>query len=277
MTFFKYIVPALVVFLVASKGVVAKETSEKCDDLDHQWVTKSIGTVNGLVTTLTDHVVDLKISLADMKVEMDQLKKENSEMSASLKVAHWYIQDNAEIQKGLKSSFEVTKKEVEHTKTGIVNLNTSVAKLETQILKTQKDVENSKKGISKVESSVVKTNSKIDKIDKMVVIIGETGASSCQKVCAGSTARGKTNWAQHGSRGITSLVDISQCDFISAPTITTAIEGSGHHWTATGTSAVYNAGAKNFRIYLYHSSSITTATANARKWNVEWIAVGRTC
>jgi len=225
---------------------------------------KSVVTLNELVTTLTNHVANLKLSLAEMHVKVDEIAKENSEITTSLKIAHWQIKDNAEIQKELKNSFASTRKEMEHTKA-------SIGHLESQLTKE----------IAHVETSVEKTNSRIDKMDKEVkVISGEEkdGYGKCAKVCAGTTGRSTSNWVNHSSNGIRLGVDIKHCGFIKTPTITTSIEGSSSHWIATGTSSIYHASTSGFTIYLRGTEANPRGgRAKAWNWNVEWIAVGPTC
>jgi len=132
--------------------------------------------------------------------------------------------------------------------------------------------------VADLTTSLALTNSKIDDVRNEVMIVsGEqaAGDENCMKVCAGSTGRTTTDWVSYYSSGIYYDVDISDCGFKTVPTVTTAVEGSSHHWTSLGTSSIYNTSPSSFRIYL--SQSGAQATAEAYNWNVEWIAAGYTC
>merc|ERR1711920_174334 len=130
---------------------------------------------------------------------------------------------------------------------------------------------------------IAETSAKVDDMEvgskkgEVMIISGEqpAGDETCMKVCAGSTGRSTTDWMYYSSNGIYEDVDISDCGFTTIPTVTTAIEGTSNHWTASGTSSVYSVTTTSFRIYLQHSSK--TGIAEQLQWNVEWIAVGYTC
>ena len=99
---------------------------------------------------------------------------------------------------------------------------------------------------------------------------------NCVKVCGGTTRRGATNWSGSGSYPYTT-VDISDCGFVTVPTVTTSIEGSGIHNRLTGTSAVYDLSTSSFMIYLKYPLSSGYSHSKTYHWNVEWIAIGYTC
>ena len=111
-----------------------------------------------------------------------------------------------------------------------------------------------------------------------MVVSGEEDLreEGCAKVCAGTSGRGDTNWADFGSSGIYTDVDISKCGFVTIPTVTSSLEGAGHHWITTGSSEIYNVTTSTFRIYLVAPGG-RGGGANEKSWNVEWIAVGYTC
>ena len=97
----------------------------------------------------------------------------------------------------------------------------------------------------------------------------------CVKVCGGTTRRDGTNWIYHGSDGLQTAVDISDCGFETIPILTTSIEGDGHHWRNTGDSAVYYLSTSGFTMYLKNPEG--NSHARTYHWNVEWIAIGYTC
>merc|ERR1711920_579439 len=113
----------------------------------------------------------------------------------------------------------------------------------------------------------------------MGIVSGEQapGNGKCMKVCAGSTGRTTTDWENTGSDAIFLDVDISECDFIKIPTITSSIEGSAWHWKVVGTASIYSTTASSFRMYLEGIQYNVQQYAEAKSWNVEWVAVGYTC
>jgi len=138
--------------------------------------------------------------------------------------------------------------------------------------------------IADLTTSLALTNAKIDNNprDEVLIVSGEQAAGNekCMKVCAGSTGRTTTDWTNYGSTGVYYDVDISDCGFKTVPTVTTALEGSSHHWLSIGTSSIYNTSPSAFRIYLqntYANHNPQNGFAESKKWNVEWIAVGYTC
>ena len=75
-------------------------------------------------------------------------------------------------------------------------------------------------------------------------------------------------------------MDISDCGFVTTPTITTSLEGNGSHYEGTGTSSVYLMSSSRFRMYIKNASYAVEGISEAAKrlhWNVEWVAVGYTC
>jgi len=271
--------------LAISKGGMAHETEGKCGQDIYQSMTNSLVSLNELVTTLTDHVANLKMSMAEMKVKVDRNTVENSELTTSSKIVHWQIKDNAERQNDLKNSLTSTRTELEDTKTVIANLESKIEKTSTRtelentktvITNLEKKVD---KGIANVENSVVKTNSRIDMIHQEVTVVSgeeKVGYEKCVKVCAGTTTRSTSKWITNRVGWVYLDVDMKHCGFVRIPTITTSIEGSGNHWVARGTSSIYNAGTTTFRIHLNYGG-ITKEKAKVYNWNVEWIAVGPTC
>jgi len=134
--------------------------------------------------------------------------------------------------------------------------------------------------ITDLSTSLALTNAKIDDTrDEVLIVSGEeaAGNAKCMKVCAGSTGRTTTDWTNYSSRAVYIDVDISDCGFKTVPTVTTAVEGAGNHWLATGTSSIYNTSPSAFRIYINNNDNPQNGKAEIWKWNVEWIAVGYTC
>jgi len=137
--------------------------------------------------------------------------------------------------------------------------------------------------VSDLTTLIAETSAKVDDMEvgskegEVMIISGEqpAGDENCMKVCAGSTGRVTTDWTSVDSERIYEDVDISDCGFTTIPTVTTAIEGTGYHWQATGTSSIYSVTTNSFRIYLNHP--LANSKAESKKWNVEWIAVGYTC
>jgi len=275
----------IMLMLAISKGGMSHETEGKCGQDIYQSMTKSLVSLNELVTTLTDHVANLKMSMAEMKVKVDRITEENSELTTSSKIVHWQIKDNAERQNDLKNSLNSTRTELEDTKTVIANLESKVEKTSTRtelentktvIANLQKKVDN---GIANVENSVVKTNSRIDMIPQEVTVVSgeeKDGYEKCLKVCAGTSTRSMSKWITNRVGWIYMDVDIKHCGFTRIPIITTSIEGSTDHWTARGTSSIYGLKSTSFRLHLNYGG-ITAERAKSYKWNIEWIAVGPTC
>ena len=135
--------------------------------------------------------------------------------------------------------------------------------------------------ISELEDEMKALKGDLNNGATVTVLYGEeeNGDPKCAKVCSGTTGRRTTGWTDYtGSTGIFKEVDISGCGFVKIPTITTSIEGSSSHWEITGTSAVYNAKIGSFSTYIAANRPNTRkGFAEARFWNVEWIAVGFTC
>ena len=100
---------------------------------------------------------------------------------------------------------------------------------------------------------------------------------NCVKVCGGTNRRDATSWINYGSDGVKTNVDISDCGFVTIPTLTTSIEGDGGHWLNTGDSAVYHLSTSGFTMYLKNSDGNTQYYARTYHWNVEWMAIGYTC
>ena len=97
------------------------------------------------------------------------------------------------------------------------------------------------------------------------------------KFGSGSTPPGSTNWQPYGNNtGIYLDIDTSGCGFNSTPRYFTSIGGRSNHWSTTGATSIYNATPTKFRVYVRRSNgaTLTPAYANARKWHINWFAVG---
>ena len=168
-------------------------------------------------------------------------------------------------------------------------LSLSAAKIEIQELKLKMAKNEADNSATAEKISEVKEDLGSMEVDigtlkngmSVTVLNGEedNGDPKCAKVCSGTTGRTTTDWTDYGgSTGIYKEVDISGCGFVKIPTVTTSIEGSSSHWEVTGTSAVYGTTTEIFTIYIGANRPNTRkGFAAARKWNVEWIAVGFTC
>jgi len=173
----------------------------------------------------------------------------------------------------------------------VANLNEAVSNFVLQLAEMSKSLaevkmnqEQIKNSLGSLEQRIVhleQTRAKIEDVKKEVVIVSgeqEAGNDKCMKVCAGSTGRSKTDWYDYSSDGLYYDVDISDCGFITIPTVTTSVEGSSNHFVSLGTSSIYNSSPTTFRIYLKNTyMNPQGGAAESRKWNIEWIAVGYTC
>jgi len=295
------------VFALATKTYRAEECKEKYEDLIYTSM-KSIISLNELVTELSVQVSRLTTSLSVTKDDGKKTQKELEHTKTKIadvenygmralekKIEKLTTMLSMEAEKG-----EDTNNEVQRIKNIVVNLEekginplkkttdqltSSLSAIKDYGVKTQKQLQDAEikiagmqEQIDQLRTSVAKTNAKVDQIDDEVTLVsGEDGAaaSKCVKVCAGTTGRTGTNWKYHSSTGMFTEVNIGSCGFIKTPTVTTSIEGTGSHWQADGTSAVYRSTPTKFTMYLH--TSINVDGAKHSKWNVEWIAVGYTC
>jgi len=167
---------------------------------------------------------------------------------------------------------------VQETKQSLNLLEQKIVNLEME--KVSKD------DFATLTSSVAETNAKVNAIEEItaegevMLVSGEEapGDEKCMKVCAGSTGRDTTDWVVTGSDTVYYDVDMSECNFITIPTVTTAIEGAKQHYRTFGTGSIYNSSPASFRINLVNLyTDPQGGFAESAKWNVEWIAVGYTC
>jgi hypothetical protein len=96
------------------------------------------------------------------------------------------------------------------------------------------------------------------------------GQEEPQKMCAGSTAVGASNWIQYnGDKGVYMDVDINRCGFQEVPTMVTSLGGHSNIHT-TGSSEIYSLTATGFRVYI--STTSTPSQANENQWHINWVA-----
>jgi len=236
-------------FSVILVGAETKE--ERYEDLVHSSM-QSVVALNEVISNFAVQLAQISTSLFEVKLTLEET--ENSVRSLKREIAD---------------------QEAKRTK--------SVRSLEQDMIDLKADtLVVIDEQVANLTSLISETSAKIDGMDvgkegEVMILSGEqpAGDETCMKVCAGSTGRTTTDWTYHNSHTIYVDVDISDCGFITIPTLTTSIEGVGHHKEASGSSSLYEVTTTSFRIYLTHSSK--TGKAEEWKWNVEWIAVGYTC
>jgi hypothetical protein len=120
--------------------------------------------------------------------------------------------------------------------------------------------------------------------------VSVTQGTDGTKIGSGKTIPGATNWQTWGNdtyalsnRGIFVDIDTSAAGFTQTPVYVTSIHGDTEHWAVTGSSSVYNATSKGFRIYIridtgYDGAApmpkyATTAYATEKKWHIHWIGI----
>lgn len=94
-------------------------------------------------------------------------------------------------------------------------------------------------------------------------------------IASGHTAPGQGWLAYNGTDGLFIDVNTRSGGFTGTPTYTTSVGGIGGQWALTGTSAIYQATASGFRVYVRWSDGhpITPADAQRYDWHVNWIGV----
>jgi len=250
MAFLKLLITSIVFFALT---VVRAETKEEhYEDLVRSSM-QSVVALNEVISSFAVQLAQISTSLFDVQVKLKQT--EDSVKSLEQKI----VNEEAERER-------------------------SIGLLEQNIVDAKADTLSTIGGeVSKLTTSLALTSAQIEDLEaatneaEVMIISGEqpAGSETCIKVCAGSTGRSTTDWTYHTSESIYEDVDISDCGFITIPTVTTSIEGKGNHWMASGTSSIHKVTTTSFRLYLYHSTKI--GKAEQHEWNVEWIAVGYTC
>jgi len=119
-------------------------------------------------------------------------------------------------------------------------------------------------------------------IERFNTLIGNLKNSEGKtlKFACGSTEPGNTQWVQEDPNVLRLDIDIKSAGFSEKPLYFTSLGGTSYHWATIGTTSIYPSENKgfneSFKIYLGLSfgGPITPATANERKWHIQWLAVG---
>ncbi|MER7209442.1 hypothetical protein [Streptosporangium sp. NPDC000239] len=93
------------------------------------------------------------------------------------------------------------------------------------------------------------------------------------RIASGHTAPGQ-GWQAYGPNGIYIDVDTTAAHFTGAPVYVTSIGSTGgNQWSLVGPSAVYDATASKFRVYVQWKDSrpLTPAIAQQYGWYINWI------
>jgi hypothetical protein len=94
----------------------------------------------------------------------------------------------------------------------------------------------------------------------------------------GSTVPGATAWRAYNKNSLLVDIDTSAAGFTTTPLYFTSLGGRSRHWEAQGGSAIYQATATGFRIYIQptnreSSTPYTPEKANELQWHVQWFGV----
>ena len=108
----------------------------------------------------------------------------------------------------------------------------------------------------------------------------------CLTTCVGSSGFGKTRWYGEPGRVYTT-VDISKCNFVDVPIMTTSLDGERFTDLVIGMTSPTHLDKSDFSITILgrvktawrENSSWLPSPSDAEswKWSVNWIAVGYTC
>jgi len=244
MAYLNLLLRSVAYLLIGINMVLAEGEREELENISLYTVQK--------IASVNESVTDLAAQIASMTVLLAELEEQVMETNRSI----------------IEQTNERIKEEVAALETSVAKVNDEIEAAETAL-----------------KTSIAQTNDKIEAIDtlgdvEVMIVSGEqaAGDEKCVKVCAGSTGRKTTDWVDYHSDGLYYDVDISDCNFIRIPTVTTSVEGNGNHWKFTGTSSIYNTSPTTFRMYVQHlSRDIQDEKFETRTWNIEWIAVGYTC
>jgi len=101
--------------------------------------------------------------------------------------------------------------------------------------------------------------------------------SANYRIASGITPKGNTDWEPYKDYDstISLWVDTSKAHFSSTPIYIPTLLGSGKHYEALGTNAVYDATENGFRLYIVFPdySELTPTLANEYNWYVSWIGL----
>ena len=109
----------------------------------------------------------------------------------------------------------------------------------------------------------------------------------CLRICSGSTGWSQTAWSG-GSGYIKTTIDMSRCDFILTPIVTTSLYGYNMHRHAVGVNSIYDLSKDSFTVEVmgpawtaYRNTrwgwTLTPGEADRRFWSVMWFAMGYVC
>ena len=108
----------------------------------------------------------------------------------------------------------------------------------------------------------------------------------CLTTCVGSSGFGKTRWSGEPGRVFTT-VDISRCNFVDVPILTTSLDGERFTDLMIGMTSPTDLDKDKFSIIILGRAKTswredvswlaTPRDAEYWKWSVNWIAVGYTC
>ena len=111
--------------------------------------------------------------------------------------------------------------------------------------------------------------------DAMLESLPSVSTAGQTKIRVGKTAPGKTMWRQYQKNGISVTVDTTDAGFTTTPIYLISLSGVNEHWTALGTSSIYDPTANSFQVYInWPFGGITPESANNNKWSVNWIGIG---
>merc|ERR1739838_148687 len=200
---------------------------------------------------------NLKISLADMKLNLDKVTTDNTATELAVKVARSQTKSNDVILKDVKKSNASLRKDVSATQLDTRSLNKMV----------NEGSQNYAGQIGRLGASIValSNSSGMGKVASEVISNG-----NCTKVCAGTTPESSTIWRK-AKYGFVTRVSMYGCAFTGNPVVTTSL-GGRNNVGARGASSVYSASKSGFTINLFTKTKV--AQVRAYKWHVEWIAVG---
>lgn len=111
-----------------------------------------------------------------------------------------------------------------------------------------------------------------------------TNPEPCLRICTGATGFGKTAWL--GTKAVRIRVDMSACQFVTTPSVTTTLDGMRVQAFATGVTSLYQLTNTSFLVYVHgpvHTSSykdtwiLDAAVAKKQKWSIMWQAIGYVC
>jgi len=258
MAYLRILIRSIAFYLLTCTWVCAETKEEKYENLIYTSM-QSIVSQNDLLTNLAVQITQMMVSVSELKVKLQETTQSVKELE----------------QKMVK----LEEKEVPAIKDDITALTSSVAK-------TAEEISGVNDNVDTLTTSITKTNAKIDAVEgkmgrgDVMIVSGEeeAGNENCIKVCAGTTGRGTTDWEYINKDTVNYVVDISDCNFVTIPTVTTSVEGIGHLDMTTGTASLFNTSPTSFKMWLKNTYvDLRGENAKLLGWNVEWIAVGYTC